>query len=123
VNAKPAAVTSLCSSLRLDAAQLHGDETPAAVAEVAATIRVLKAFRVGPDFSLATSTPTRTPSRFSSMPPMQANMVVLGKPPTGPSLSAPRSPPVLFWQAVSRSRMSPRPSVWFVLSPLMSPAE
>ena len=54
VNAKPAAVTSLCSSLRLDAAQLHGDETPPAVAQVAATIRVLKAFRVGPDFSLAT---------------------------------------------------------------------
>ncbi len=54
VNAKPAAVTSLCSSLRLDAAQLHGDETPAAVAEVSAAIRVFKAFRVGSDFSLAT---------------------------------------------------------------------
>ena len=54
VNAKPSAVTSLCSSLRLDAAQLHGDETPPAVGEVAAAIRVFKAFRVGPDFSLAT---------------------------------------------------------------------
>jgi phosphoribosylanthranilate isomerase len=54
VNAKPAVVTSLCSSLRLDAAQLHGDETPAAVAEVSAAIRVFKAFRVGSDFSLAT---------------------------------------------------------------------
>jgi phosphoribosylanthranilate isomerase len=54
VNAKPAAVTSLCSSLRLDAAQLHGDETPPAVAEVAAAVRVFKAFRVGPDFSLVT---------------------------------------------------------------------
>jgi phosphoribosylanthranilate isomerase len=54
VNAKPAVVTSLCSSLRLDAAQLHGDETPPGAAEVAAAIRVFKAFRVGPDFSLAT---------------------------------------------------------------------
>jgi phosphoribosylanthranilate isomerase len=54
INAKPAVVASLCSSLRLDAAQLHGDETPSAAAEVSATIRVFKAFRVGPDFSLAT---------------------------------------------------------------------
>ncbi|HVS90240.1 MAG TPA: phosphoribosylanthranilate isomerase [Candidatus Acidoferrum sp.] len=53
VNAKPAAVASLCSSLRLDAAQLHGDETPPTVAEVARAIRVFKAFRVDPDFSLA----------------------------------------------------------------------
>jgi phosphoribosylanthranilate isomerase len=54
VNATPAAVNSLCMSLRLDAAQLHGDETPSTVAEVANAIRVFKAFRVGPDFSLAT---------------------------------------------------------------------
>jgi phosphoribosylanthranilate isomerase len=54
VNAKPAAIASLTTSLRLDAAQLHGDETPSTVAEVARTIRVFKAFRVGPDFSLAT---------------------------------------------------------------------
>jgi phosphoribosylanthranilate isomerase len=53
VNATPAAVASLVSSLRLNAAQLHGDETPPTVAEVARTIRVFKAFRVGPDFSLA----------------------------------------------------------------------
>jgi phosphoribosylanthranilate isomerase len=54
VNAKPDAVTSLCLSWRLDAAQLHGDETPSTVAEVARAIRVFKAFRVGPEFSLAT---------------------------------------------------------------------
>src|SRR5258708_30132789 len=48
---------------------------------------------------LPPSTPTRTPSRFSSTPPMQANMVVLDEPPTGLSLGAPRSPPVSFWQA------------------------
>jgi phosphoribosylanthranilate isomerase len=54
VNAKPAAIASLTASLRLDAAQLHGDETPSTVGEVAHAIRVFKAFRVGPDFSLAT---------------------------------------------------------------------
>jgi phosphoribosylanthranilate isomerase len=54
VNATAAAVASLASSLRLNAAQLHGDETPPTVAEVARTIRVFKAFRVGPYFSLAT---------------------------------------------------------------------
>jgi phosphoribosylanthranilate isomerase len=54
VNAKPAAIAALSVSVRLDAAQLHGDETPSTVAEVARAIRVFKAFRVGPDFSLAT---------------------------------------------------------------------
>ena len=53
VNAKPSDVFSVCSSLHFDAAQLHGDETPPTVAEVARTIRVFKAFRVDPDFSLA----------------------------------------------------------------------
>jgi phosphoribosylanthranilate isomerase len=54
VNAKPAAIASHSVSVRLDAAQLHGDETPSTVAEVARAIRVFKAFRVGSDFSLAT---------------------------------------------------------------------
>jgi phosphoribosylanthranilate isomerase len=54
VNSKPAAIASLSASVRLDAVQLHGDETPSSVAEVARAIRVLKAFRVGPGFSLAT---------------------------------------------------------------------
>jgi phosphoribosylanthranilate isomerase len=54
VNAKPASIASLSASVRLDAAQLHGDETPSTVAEVARAIRVFKAFRVGPDFLLAT---------------------------------------------------------------------
>lgn len=53
VNAKPGDVLSICSSLRLDAAQLHGDESPQSVAEVAKSISVFKAFRVGPDFSLS----------------------------------------------------------------------
>jgi phosphoribosylanthranilate isomerase len=54
VNAKPSDVLSVSSSLRLDAAQLHGDETPQIVAEVAKSIPVFKAFRVDPEFSLST---------------------------------------------------------------------
>jgi phosphoribosylanthranilate isomerase len=54
VNAGAADVAKLCASLRLDAVQLHGDETPQRVADLAATIPVIKAFRVGPDFLLET---------------------------------------------------------------------
>jgi len=52
---KPAAdVAALCRSLKLDAAQLHGDEPPEVVAELSHTIPVIKAFRVEPDFPLKT---------------------------------------------------------------------
>jgi phosphoribosylanthranilate isomerase len=52
VNASPADVTALRKSLKLDAAQLHGDETPEDVAEIARILPVIKAFRVEPDFRL-----------------------------------------------------------------------
>ena len=54
VNALPAEVAALCKSLKLDAAQLHGDESPETAAEIARTIAVIKAFRVEPDFPLST---------------------------------------------------------------------
>src|SRR5205814_3943355 len=54
VNASAADVTALCKLLRLNAAQLHGDETPETVAEVSRNVRVWKAFRVDPDFHLKT---------------------------------------------------------------------
>lgn len=54
VNAKPGDVLSTCTTLHLDAAQLHGDETPQSVAAVAKSIRVFKAFRVDPEFQLST---------------------------------------------------------------------
>jgi phosphoribosylanthranilate isomerase len=54
VNAPTAHVTALCKSLKLDAAQLHGDEPPETVAELARTLTVWKAFRVEPDFRLET---------------------------------------------------------------------
>ena len=54
VNAPPAGVVALCKSLKLDAAQLHGDETPETVAEISRSIPVIKAFRVEPEFPLAT---------------------------------------------------------------------
>ncbi len=54
VNAQPADVANVCESLKLDAAQLHGDESPENVAEVARSFTVWKAFRVDPDFHLKT---------------------------------------------------------------------
>jgi len=54
VNASPAEVTALRKSLKLDAVQLHGDETPDSVAQIARLMRVIKAFRVEPEFPLAT---------------------------------------------------------------------
>lgn len=47
-------VAALCKSLKLDAAQLHGDETPETVAALARNLPVWKAFRVAPDFPLGT---------------------------------------------------------------------
>jgi phosphoribosylanthranilate isomerase len=54
VDAPTAEVAALCKSLKLDAAQLHGDESPEIVAEVARSFAVWKAFRVDPDFLLGT---------------------------------------------------------------------
>ncbi|HET9994251.1 MAG TPA: phosphoribosylanthranilate isomerase [Candidatus Acidoferrum sp.] len=54
VNTPPVDVTAVCKSLKLDAAQLHGDESPEDVAEAARSIAVIKAFRVEPDFRLET---------------------------------------------------------------------
>src|SRR5260370_362605 len=52
VNAPAADVAAFCKSLKLDAAQLHGDELPETVAEVSRRVPVWKAFRVEPDFPL-----------------------------------------------------------------------
>ncbi len=54
VNAPVLEVAALCKLLKLDFAQLHGDETPETVAELARSLPVFKAFRVEPDFPLGT---------------------------------------------------------------------
>jgi phosphoribosylanthranilate isomerase len=53
VNRLPAEVIVVRNSLELDAVQLHGDEPPETVAQIAAAVPVIKAFRVAPDFRLA----------------------------------------------------------------------
>lgn len=53
VNADTAEILSISREVRLNAAQLHGEEAPAAVAQLIGEIAVFKAFRVGPDFSPA----------------------------------------------------------------------
>lgn len=47
-------VIALCKSLKLAAAQLHGDESPETVAELARSHTVWKAFRVESEFRLET---------------------------------------------------------------------
>jgi len=54
VNAPAVDIALLCNSLKLQAAQLHGDEPPEAVAELTRSVPVIKAFRVEPDFPLKT---------------------------------------------------------------------
>jgi phosphoribosylanthranilate isomerase len=54
VNMPSIDVAALCKLLKLDAAQLHGDELPETAAEIARSINVIKAFRIEPDFPLKT---------------------------------------------------------------------
>jgi phosphoribosylanthranilate isomerase len=54
VNADADEVTKIFRDVRLDALQLHGDELPATVAQLARIAPVFKALRVGPDFSAGT---------------------------------------------------------------------
>jgi phosphoribosylanthranilate isomerase len=54
VNAKPAEIISLHGFVRFTAAQLHGDETPSIVSEIARFVPVIKAFRVAADFPAST---------------------------------------------------------------------
>jgi phosphoribosylanthranilate isomerase len=51
VDWKPSAVVALATSLRLDAVQLHGDECAHNVDDCSKHLPVIKAIRVGPDFS------------------------------------------------------------------------
>ncbi len=53
VNEAPASVAELAGAIRLDYAQLHGEETPAAARAVGRSTPVIKAFRVGPRFEAA----------------------------------------------------------------------
>jgi phosphoribosylanthranilate isomerase len=53
VNWPAAAVAALAKALHLGAVQLHGDEQPQDVRELAACFNVIKAFRMRPDFRIA----------------------------------------------------------------------
>ncbi len=54
VNLAAAEVAATCASVGLDAAQLHGDESPRIVADVSRRVKTIKAFRVNADFTLET---------------------------------------------------------------------
>jgi phosphoribosylanthranilate isomerase len=54
VNAEADEVAKILRDVHLDALQLHGDESPATVAQLARIAPVFKALRVGADFTAAT---------------------------------------------------------------------
>jgi len=54
VNADATEIMEVARTVRLDALQLHGDESPATVAKLASVAPVFKALRIGPDFSAVT---------------------------------------------------------------------
>lgn len=64
VNAEVDEVMKIFRQVRLDALQLHGDESPATVAQLARVAPVFKALRVGSDFSAATLESYRDVSGF-----------------------------------------------------------
>jgi phosphoribosylanthranilate isomerase len=51
VNVDPEEIVAVSRRVGFDIAQLHGDESPAAVAQVARSLPVWKAFQVGADFA------------------------------------------------------------------------
>ena len=54
VNIPSAEVLKTCAAVGLDAAQLHGDESPRIVAGVSRQVPVIKAFRADTDFAIET---------------------------------------------------------------------
>jgi len=57
-------IAALAGALRLDGVQLHGDEPPGVVMDLARRFRVIKAFAAGPRFKLATLARYKAASAF-----------------------------------------------------------
>ena len=57
-------IAALAGALRLDGVQLHGDEPPAEVNDLARRFRVIKAFAAGPRFKVATLARYKAASAF-----------------------------------------------------------
>lgn len=64
VNWKPEVIKYLAHALQLDAVQLHGDESPKQLAYLEDDLPVIKAFRVGPGFSISNFKKFRRASFF-----------------------------------------------------------
>lgn len=64
VDWKPTAVVALAQALQLSAVQLHGDECPRHAGFCARKVSVIKAFRVGEEFSFARAAKFRSASYF-----------------------------------------------------------
>jgi phosphoribosylanthranilate isomerase len=64
VNWKPEVIVSLAHAFQLTSVQLHGDETPKQLACLEDELPVIKAFRVGPGFSVSAFKKFRRASYF-----------------------------------------------------------
>ena len=64
VNWPAQAVAALAGALRLDGVQLHGDEPPSEVRDLAVRFRVIRAFAAGPRFKLETLSRYKAASAF-----------------------------------------------------------
>lgn len=64
VNWPAEVVTALAGALRFDGVQLHGDEQPAEVMDLAGRFRVIKAFAAGPRFKIETLARYKAASAF-----------------------------------------------------------
>jgi phosphoribosylanthranilate isomerase len=64
VNWPPHVIAALAGALRLDGVQLHGDEQPSEVKDLARRFGVIKAFAAGPRFKLATLAKYKGASAF-----------------------------------------------------------
>src|SRR5882757_1015363 len=99
VNWQAAPVASLAKALGLAAAQLHGDEPPNLVSEVAKKVPVIKALYVGKGSALPPFAKYRGVPRSFLMRRTPANMAARAAPPTGRWHRPPRNPIVFFLQA------------------------
>ena len=83
VNWAPEAVIALCQALRLNVAQLHGDESPQVVEEIARKVPVIKALRMAQCGPLPVFARFKSASAFLLDADQGDNSAVPGKRPTG----------------------------------------
>jgi phosphoribosylanthranilate isomerase len=109
VNWQAPPVTTLVKALGLSAAQLHGDEPPKLVSEIAKKVSVIKALHAG----------RGSAQRFCSTRRTPANMAAPATLPTGAWRARPRNLTTSCSREASHPKMWPRRFLPCVLTPWM----